>query len=187
MRIPRRVVGKVMRTDFHLVNSKVTGLLMIRREHPCQSRPSQGYLIANAHRISYRPGGPDRVLDLSAPPRLSVPAGAGALFSSSAPGGVQLAVGVAPRLRGARQSQSPGPAWSSPPGLPALPAPAVRGVLVHEDLAVVVRRASHAGAATTRGWYPVSGGRQHPEGQAGTQASGGPQNAPQPVPSVCLR
>jgi hypothetical protein len=38
------------------------------------------YLIANAHRIAYRPGGQGHVLDLFALPRFSVPAGAGPCF-----------------------------------------------------------------------------------------------------------
>jgi hypothetical protein len=55
---------------------------MARRENRYQSRPSQRYLylIANAHRIAYRPGGQGHVLDLFAPPRFSVPAGAGPCF-----------------------------------------------------------------------------------------------------------
>jgi hypothetical protein len=62
--------------------SEVTDLLMARRENRYQSRPSQRYLylIANAHRIAYRPGGQGHVLDLFAPPRFSVPAGAGPCF-----------------------------------------------------------------------------------------------------------
>src|SRR5215211_7283041 len=79
-------------------HSKVTGVLIMGYEKPLQSRPSQGYLIANVQRISYRPGGPDHVLNLPAPPRLPVSAGAGALFSPPAPPRVQLAVGVASRL-----------------------------------------------------------------------------------------
>jgi hypothetical protein len=42
----------------------MTGLVMGRREKACQLRHSQGYLIANAHRLSYRPGSPDYALDL---------------------------------------------------------------------------------------------------------------------------
>jgi hypothetical protein len=55
---------------------------MVRRENPCQSRPSQGYLIANVHRIAYVPGGPAHVRELSAWPRVQVSAGVEALFSS---------------------------------------------------------------------------------------------------------
>jgi hypothetical protein len=62
--------------------SEVTDLLMARRENRYQSRPSQRYLslIANAHRIAYRPGGQGHVLYLFALPRFSVPAGAGPCF-----------------------------------------------------------------------------------------------------------
>jgi uridylate kinase len=50
---------------------------MVRQENPCQSRSSQGDVIAIAHRIASRPGGPDLILDLSAPRRVPVSAGAG--------------------------------------------------------------------------------------------------------------
>jgi hypothetical protein len=52
------------------------------------------------------------------------------------------------------------------------------------SLAVVVCRPSLAGFSSTRGWHPLSGGRQLPQGQPGLQASDGPENAPQPVPSI---
>src|SRR5919109_3346747 len=87
-------------------NSKMTGSLMVRRENRCQSRPSQGYWIANAHRIAYRPGGPDHVLDLSPSPRVPVAADTGALFSSPTPPRVQLVLGAASHLR--RPGQRPG-------------------------------------------------------------------------------
>src|SRR5919108_6145706 len=83
----------------NIYNSKVTGWRMARREDPLQSGFSQGYLIAIAHRISYHPGGPDHVFNLSAPPRVAVLAGPGALLPPSAPTGLQLAVGIAPPLR----------------------------------------------------------------------------------------
>src|SRR5918992_3747644 len=160
---------------------------MVRRENPLQSRSSQGYLIAIAHRISYRPGGPDHVFDLSAPPRVAVPAGPGALFPPSAPTNLQLALGVAPRLRRTGQPEGPGPAWPQASGLSTLPAPAVCRVLVHEDLAVVVCRPSPAGVPSTRGWHPVSGGRQYAQGETWPKTPGGSEDAPQPVPSLCLR
>jgi hypothetical protein len=75
--------------------SKMTGLVMGRREKACQLRHSQGYLIANAHRLSYRPGGPDDALDLSAASCVAVPARTETLLSPQAPPRVQLAVGVA--------------------------------------------------------------------------------------------
>jgi hypothetical protein len=43
-------------------------------ENRLQSRPSQGYLIANAPQITYSPRAPDHALDLSAPSCLAVPA-----------------------------------------------------------------------------------------------------------------
>jgi hypothetical protein len=72
---------------------------MVRRENPCQSRTSQGYWIANAHRIAYLPGGPEHVLDLFAWARFSVSAGVEALFSSLTPPGVEFALGAAAHLR----------------------------------------------------------------------------------------
>jgi hypothetical protein len=77
----------------------MTGLLRAERENPLQSRSSQEYMIVNARQIGYPPGGPDRVLDLSAQPYIPVPAGAPALFSSSTSAGLQLAIGPPPRLR----------------------------------------------------------------------------------------
>src|SRR5215831_558176 len=167
------------------IYSKVTGWLMVRRETPLQSRPSQGYWIANAQPISSLPGGPDHVLDLSTPPGVPGPAGAQALVSPSAPAGVQLALGLASGLQRAGQPEGPGSVWPGPSGLSALSSLMVRELLVHEDLTVVVCRPSLAGFCSTRGWPPVSGGRPHPQGHTGLQASGGPQLAPQPVPSVC--
>src|SRR5215510_13265430 len=79
--------------------SKVTGVLKSRCETPLPPRPSQGDLLANAHRSSSRPVRPDDVLDLSAPPRVAMSASAGALFPPSAPAGVQLALGGTPHLR----------------------------------------------------------------------------------------
>src|SRR5688572_11841781 len=113
---------------------------MARCEDPLQSGFSQGYLIAIAHRIVYHPGGPDHVLDLSAPPRVAVLAGPGALFPPSAPTDLQLALGVTPPLRRAGQPEGPGPTWPGPSGVPAVSPAAVCRLLVHEDIAVVVRR-----------------------------------------------
>src|SRR5262245_5925025 len=76
--------------QIHLNYSNVTGLRMVRRENPFQSRHSPRYLIAIAHRIAYRPGGPDHVFNLSAPPCIAGPAGFGALFPPSAPAGMQV-------------------------------------------------------------------------------------------------
>src|SRR5687767_2698747 len=139
---------------------------MVKRENPLQARLSQGYLIANAHRISYRPGGPDHVLDLSASQCLAVPAGPEALFPPSPPADLQLALSVAPALWRTGQSESPGPAWPLASSLPALSPVAVCRVLVHEDAAVVVRRPGPAGVSPTRRQYSVSGRRHYAQGQA---------------------
>jgi len=53
----------------------MTGLLMVRREYPLQSRFSQGYLIVNARQISYPSGGPDHGSDLSSLSRSSYVSG----------------------------------------------------------------------------------------------------------------
>jgi hypothetical protein len=90
---------------------------MARRADPLLSGFSQGYLITIAHRILYHPGGPDYVLALSAPPRVAVLAGPGALFPPSEPTGLQLALGVTPPLRRTGQPEGPGPTWPGPSGL----------------------------------------------------------------------
>src|SRR4029450_8472840 len=139
--------------------SKVTGLPVVRRKNPLQFRRSQGYLIANAHRIPYPPGGPDHVLDLSASVRSTVLASAGAVFPPPAPAGLQLALSAPPRLRRAGQPPRIGPAWPSTSGLSALPPALVCGLLVHQDAALVVRRPSPAGLSSTGRWHLVSGRR----------------------------
>src|SRR5262249_52696107 len=121
------------------------------------------------------------------PSCVTVPAGARALLSPSAPPGIQLAVGVASGLWRTGQSESTRPAWSHASRLPALPQPTVCHLLVYQDLAVVVCRPGPAGFSASRRWPPVSGGRQHPEGQARPQASRGPDDTSQPAPSLRLR
>src|SRR5262249_44451330 len=96
---------------------------------------------------------------------------AGALFSPPAPTGLPLAACAAPHLWRTGQSESPRPIWPSPSGLPPLPPTAVRGVLVHENLAVVVRRPGLASVSPTRGGHALSGRRQPREGQGGATAS----------------
>src|SRR5882724_9698138 len=156
---------------------------MVRHENPLQSRRAQGYVIAHAYRSSYPPGGPDHVLNLSAPPCVAGPGGSGALCPPSAPAGVQLTVGVASRLWRTGHAESAGPAGPPASGLPALPPLAVCRLRVPEDVAVVVRRASPAGLAPARGWPPLSGRRPDAHRHTGLQASGRPQDAAQPVPA----
>src|SRR5919109_1877874 len=165
----------------------MTGLLMVRRENPLQSRRSQGYLIATAHRLSSRPGGPDPGLDLSAPPRLAASAGPGARFPPAAPAGLQLAGGLAHGLWRPGQLAGAGPTWPGPSGLPAVSPSAVGRLVGHEDAAVVGRRASPAGLASAPGWPPLAGRRQDAHRQTGLQAPGSPQNAAPPGSSFRLR
>lgn len=160
---------------------------MVKRENPLQSGRSQRYVIANAHQISHLPGGLDHVVNLSAPQCIAVSAGSGALFPPSAPTRVQLAVGVASRLWRTGQSESARPVWPPASSRPALPLFIVCRILVHEDVAMVVRRASPAGLTPAGGWHPLCGRREYAHGQTGLQASGGPENTAQPVPFLCLR
>ena len=121
----------------HLValakSSKVTSVLMVRREHPFQSRFSHEDLIAHAPRIAYVPGGQAYGFDRSAPLCVAVPTDAGALFPLAAPPGVQLAGGVASRRWRPDHSASAGPAWPPAAGLPALPTPAVPDLWLDQD------------------------------------------------------
>src|SRR5919197_1335553 len=145
-------------------------------EHPLQSRSSQGYVIVIARQLSSPPGGPDHGLELPAPLCVAVSADAGALLAPPAPRGLQLAVGVAPRLWRTGHAASAGAPRSDAASVPALPPPTVRDLLVHQGPAVVVRRASLAGRSSAGGWRLVCGRRQSPEGQAGATASGGPEH-----------
>jgi hypothetical protein len=76
-----------------------------------------------------------------------------------------------------------GTTWLGPSRLPACSPSAVCRLLVHEDVAVVVRRPGSVDVSPIRGRSPISGGQPCAQEYARATAAGGPADTPQSAPS----